>query len=232
MNSPKVFIGIITAEIKRYAEDLFMIYLFEIDYPNKEILIVDNSEGDNYANHLREYGIKVLRGRALEDTRARLIHSRNILRKEFLKGDCEFFFSLESDVLPPKDIIQRLMDRRKDIVSAIYCFPSGAPIAYDYSFFSDDMRQRIRTERCREDKLLAIKIAGLGAILIKREVIKKIRFRYKKGHTGTDDCWFSLDAASLGYQVYLDTAIKCKHYGAYCGLEEVIEFKDGGKHDK
>lgn len=224
MESPKVFIGIITAEAKQYAEDLFMLHLNQITYPNKEIVIVDNSEDVNYCVYLCKYGHRVIRETRFKDLRKTLIHSRNRLRKEFLESDCDYFFSLESDVLCIPDAIDQLMMRRKEIVSGIYCYPSGAPIAFDYAFFSNEMRQRVRTDVCRADELLSIKIIGLGLALIKREVIEKIKFRYVDSASGTDDVWFSLDALAHGYKVYLDTAVKCDHYGNYGGFKEVIQF--------
>jgi GT2 family glycosyltransferase len=227
MNNPKVFIGIITYDGKKYAEDLFFLHLTQLTYSNKLIVIVDNSDKDTYANHLKEYGYLVLKGPVRKDSRQRIVDSRNILREAFLRSDCEYFFSLESDVLPEIDVIERLMERDVEIVSAIYCFPSGAPIAYDYSFFSSDLRQRVRTEACRAKKLLKIKIIGLGAALIKREVIERVIFRFEEHASGTDDCWFSLDALNLGYNIYLDSNVRCKHFGAYFGMQEVIEFDKG-----
>lgn len=222
---PKVFIGIITSDSKEYAESMFMMHLKMQKYPNKEVLLVDNSEDKKYHKGLKQYGYRTIHAERFEDLRKTLVHSRNILRDEFLKSDCDYFFSLESDVLIEADTIESLMGKDKDFISGIYCYASGAPIAFDYSYYSDDMRQRVRTDVCREGRVIEIKITGLGLLLVKRHILEKIKFRYEDNASGTDDVWFSLDAIELGVSIFLDTSVRCKHFGNYCGKKEIIEFK-------
>ena len=223
---PKVFIGIITSEAKKYAESLFMLHLKMQKYPNVQVLIIDNSEEEQYYYKLKLYDFEVIHAKRFKDLRATLVFSRNLLRTAFLKSNSDYFFSLESDVLVTPDTIEILMQKNKDIISGIYCYPSGAPIAFDYSFYSDELKQRVRTESCRSNQVIEIKVAGLGCLLVKRHVIEKILFRFEENASGTDDVWFCLDAIDQGIRVFLDTSVKCAHFGNYYGKKEIIQFRE------
>ena len=58
---------------------------------------------------------------------------------------------------------------------------------------------------------MKVKQCGLGCVLIKKEVLEKIEFRIDKTTDGFDDATFCDDTLEKGYELYVDTRVKCKH---------------------
>ena len=56
-----------------------------------------------------------------------------------------------------------------------------------------------------------IRMSGLGCILISKDVLEKIKFKYEEGKKNTDDRYFSDDVYDLKIPIILDTSIRCKH---------------------
>ena len=65
--------------------------------------------------------------------------------------------------------------------------------------------------KIKNNELLKIDGIGLGCLLIHRNVLNKVKFRYKKEINYYDDVCFSYDALKLGYEIFVDTRIKCRH---------------------
>ena len=66
-------------------------------------------------------------------------------------------------------------------------------------------------QEIQEPKLIEVAIAGLGVVLIKKEVLEKIAFTYDENKPATDDFFFFTQTAKNGYKLYADTTIKCTH---------------------
>ncbi len=117
---PKVLIGCPTHKSKDYALKQYAEGIKKLDYKNFDVLIVDNSEDDDYSEKIRKHGFVVLKGPSTGSTRERIVESRNIIRRRFLEGKYDYFLSLEQDVVPPPDIIKKLIERNVQIISALY----------------------------------------------------------------------------------------------------------------
>ena len=72
--------------------------------------------------------------------------------------------------------------------------------------------RRLRFSEVPKDELIEVITCGLGCVLIKRDVLENIKFRYEKGKEPWDDLWFCEDARAKGFKVYVDTSAKCKHF--------------------
>ncbi len=135
---PRVLVGCPTYSGKKYALPRFVAALKKLDYPTYDILLVDNSEGDEYKKELEKLGIPVVKGPSTGDPMERITKSRNILRDKFIEGKYDFLLSLEQDVTPPPDAIGKLMSRGVAVVSGLYANffqdnfgkPTAHPVAY------------------------------------------------------------------------------------------------------
>ena len=56
-----------------------------------------------------------------------------------------------------------------------------------------------------------MEVCGLGCILMHKDVLKNIKFRYDPEKEGFDDVFFCEDASKEGFEIFCDTNIKCKH---------------------
>ena len=101
---PKILVGCPTSHHKAYCLKEYAEAVKSLDYPNYDILLVDNSPDEDYINKIKEHGLSVIKGHYFEGARDRIIASRNILRQKAIDEGYDYFFSLEQDVIPPRDI--------------------------------------------------------------------------------------------------------------------------------
>ncbi|MDP7115832.1 MAG: hypothetical protein QF632_01820 [Candidatus Woesearchaeota archaeon] len=240
---PKVFIGCPTWIGKKYCINKYLNGITNLDYPEKYFMIADNSKTDEYLDILKEKGINALKGEHYDDPVKSVVESRNMLREQFLEGDCEYFFSLEQDVVAPRDAIIKMIAHNKRVVSGLY-FTAGEvnekpvmmPLAYvgvakefiekikadpkvykdqyeelkKYNFDPKEVKRRLTFKETEGETFMPVLRVGLGCVLIHRDVLEKIKFRYNPH--GYDDMTFCSDVLAKNWKIFLDTSIKCRHF--------------------
>ncbi len=223
MKYPKVLVGCPVSDHKLYCIERYLKAVNNLTYPNFDILLVDNSENEKLYQKLKSDGVSIKRIEYVPLARERLVKSRNLLVERVLEGNYDYFFSLEVDVIPPKDIIERLLSHDKKIVSGVYFKPIKfkdqhgrklkeeiMPIAYQK--IQGNRVKRMTYADVRGDNLVQVHIVGLGCLMINKEVFeKKINFRYDAEKKIFDDTWFCLDSHEEGYGIHMDTSLKCIH---------------------
>ncbi len=219
MSDPKILVGCPTSFHKEYALELYAKALKDLTYSNFDILLIDNSKDDIYFKKLKSLELPVIKGPWFESARDRIIASRNLLRQKTLDEGYDYFFSLEQDVLPPPNILQGLLKHNKEIITAIYfadnvipgkILPELIPLVYVLEN-PETLAMRALNSKELWDKqgLMEIVSAGLGCVLIHKNILKQIKFRYDKNTF--DDRWFFIDLYNKKIKSYADTSLKCKH---------------------
>lgn len=214
--TPKILVGCPTSNHKNYALKHYVKGVKALRYDNFDILIVDNSKSDNYMEKIQSLGLPVIKGPYSDSARQRIIDSRNILRQKVLDEGYDYFFSLEQDVIPPKDVIQRLLNHNKKIVTGVYF---SYQTNNDVTLLVPLLWQRVAKNEVRfmlekeiaEPRLVEVGACGVGCVLIHRDVLEKVKFRFDRNDKGFDDMWFCLDAFNAGFKIFADTSVKCKH---------------------
>ncbi len=237
----KIFLGCPTAKIKSYALTYYAEGIKKLTFKNIQILLADNSSDDSYIAEIREQGLPVIKTPWHPTARASIVTSRNILREHFLKSDCTHFFSLEQDVIPAPNVIEKLLFHNVPIISGVYLnmykTPHGLmklPVLWgavtkaefdakkDDSTFQEylekeditdesDMMRKLNFSEVKGSHLLPVMACGLGCVLIAREVVEKVPFRYEPDRICFDDMFFCKDSKNHGYTILCDTAVKCRH---------------------
>ncbi|MDP2907669.1 MAG: glycosyltransferase family A protein, partial [Nanoarchaeota archaeon] len=190
---PKVLVGCPTSDLKGYALERYIRGIKDLNYENFDILLVDNSKTDNYLKKIKKLGLPVVKGTYNDSARQRIIDSRNIIRQKVLDGDYEYFFSLEQDVVPPPDMIQKLLGHNKKIVSGVYFtyqIDKGINVG-----LTPVLRKKVGKDglviMSKEDvvqpRFMEVGACGLGCVLIHRDVLEKIKFRFSEDYEGFDD---------------------------------------------
>ncbi len=88
-----------------------------------------------------------------------------------------------------------------------YCLREYDPAGLDY----------ISEEEINKPQLIEIKGCGLSCVLIHKDVLKNIKFRYTGGF---DDMMFCKDAIEKGFKIFLDTEVTPKHlHSSWEGIE-------------
>jgi GT2 family glycosyltransferase len=238
----KVLVAAPTYNGMKYCQDVFLDRLKELDSLDYDILIVDNSRDNVCFEELKKVeGITILKDETdAEKNIWRLISSRNKIIKYALDNDYSHILMMDSDVIPPKNIISELLGCNKEIVSGLYFnyFGVGVDVKFlpgAWKFFTEkefeqikvkyplpslvksrfDLRRHLTKEEWGSGELLDVAIPSAGCMLMERKVFGKIR--YGKLNipqlnviTG-DDIYFITKAREAGFTAYCYTKIKCEH---------------------
>lgn len=224
-NNPKILLAAPINIVKAYClfgADGWLNAIKELDYDNYDIMLVDNSPSPVFAQKIRDldfYCSHLIPDHA--ETRYLLLHSLDIIRDRVLLGSYDFFFSLECDVFPQKDIIHRLLAHNKDIVGTTYWTGHGYNsylnlqildiLHKDYE--NHKLESKVRDMSFEEAQLFMdgtckpVYANGIGCALISREIVENIPFRIDPADSGFPDSFFHQDLWRNRIDNYVDTSI-------------------------
>ena len=244
MNNPKVLIGVVTASQKDYCVEEFKQQLKDFTYDNYEVLIIDNSEDIAHIETFKDFNVKHSSRLWKDGTYKRgnemLTDCQNIIRTEFLEGDYDFLFMLESDVFVSKDWIQYAVSFDAPVYTATYPVKVGR---YDLptmcvQYLHTLRRQGIKRSLANTLMLppdvkfpaevkpithfkigdnMCLTHTGIGCTLMRRDVLKYVPFRIdigndmKTGNMTFSDTFFFTDCLIKRIEVLFDNRYICKH---------------------
>jgi len=227
---PKVLVASPIVDMYRYCLPQYIESLKTLTYKNYDILLVDNSESDEYKKEIESFGVKVLKSPHLFNVHDRLPAARNVIRQYALDHDYDFFLCLEHDIIPPRDVIQRLLRHKKLAVSGVYyktfviAYRDGEkitkraqevrPVLYGFppSGSKDQEAMTFCTMQDVEgDKIMRIRGSGFGCLLIHRFILEKFPFHTNEQKNIFDDVALSHDLFYADIPMYVDTSVKCQH---------------------
>lgn len=138
-----------------------------------------------------------------------LAELRNLLLDAFLESDCDYLFSLDSDILVPAHTLTQLLADDGDIVSALVCngHEVGDTDIYNILERSSDGSYR-HMRNFPRDRVFPVDCSG-AAYLIKRTVIAS-GVRYAS-QGGGEDIAFCEAARSRGFNILCDGRVECIH---------------------
>jgi len=224
MLSPKVLVFTPIYKAKDYCLDEFLENCKKITYKNYEHIIIDNSDTKQYyyelQSRLEGTGIKVFHTERGNNSREALARAQNVARKYFLEGDYKFLLSLESDIFPPIDFIQKLILHLRPVVTGFYEIGSQTvrlPCITIKEYHKNLGAFGTRLLRKDEYKdytnvgLKEVAAGGMGICLMERWVVELFPFYYDPRFTGHSDVYFFNDCLNHSIPVYVDTDIVCDH---------------------
>lgn len=137
--------------------------------------------------------------------------SREKVAEFALKNNCTHLFFVDSDMYFNGSTLSRLLALDKDIVGAMYNFRT-LPIQTTAKLFEDFI----------PNEPFKVYGLGMGCILIKTEVFKKLKkpyFLITRDEHGdaihTEDVYFSEKAREAGIDTWCDPSLEVKHIGDY-----------------
>ena len=219
---PKVLVGCPTSDWHEYCIDEFLSTVKNFSYKNYKLLLTDNSKTDSFFKKLKKRNVPIIKTPYLKRARSRVTRDHNLLRKIALKENYDFLLILDQDVLPPKDAIDRLISHDKGIVYGLYfghhVLDDGInevmPFAWAFKKGKKGHWGKVRylnPDEYNNSKLVEVAFCGGGCIMIKSNVLEKIKFRYSTKIDAWDDRWLGYDAHKNKFEVYLDPTVKCRH---------------------
>lgn len=148
----------------------------------------------------------------------RIAKVREEIRKAFLKSDCTHLYFHDADMIPPYDIVERLLTHDRDIASGLYVMRKFTEpivpvmgLGLRVTECSDIREQGLFTN----DNVQEVISVGMGCMLIRREVLEKVCFRatsYYTHNKTSEDYQFCVDAFEAGFKKpVLDLSLPCWH---------------------
>lgn len=222
----KILVASPTADVKDYCFNEWLSNVNNFTYPNLEIMICDNSEKRDYYVQLKDTheNQKNINFHRVTPSQYNLSF-KHILAKSHdrcrlfaLENDFDYLLHLETDVFPPINVIERLLDARKKVVGAMYFIEEGENSKLMVQQIEDwgiDHRETFNLEEndilMVDGELKKVFSCGLGCVLIEKSVLKDIVFRYEDNSPVHPDSFFYADLDRKNIPVYLDTSILCEH---------------------
>lgn len=221
---PRVLIGVPTYAGKNYCLHEFIegLWLLNTDGFDVRFLIVDNTmDGGKNAAYIESYS--AIRTIHLDVSGAptvshKLLMSHECLRKAALEMKVDYLLHVESDLRLEPFTLQYLYLTNKQVVSANYGLNTGAsryPIAHMAKemlpthhakgriMISPQLLWRAFIERGSQETSLA----GVGTILIHRNVLRDVPFRLESGSDHGCDSWWSIDVWNAGYRIFVNNDV-------------------------
>jgi hypothetical protein len=153
-------------------------------------------------------------------------HGRNAGCQRCLEGGYDYLFWLDSDVIPPRDALLRLLAHRLPIVSGLYCRrspPHGVPVMIKNGQWVTQFPM---------GALVEVDLVGAGCLLLHRSVLERLPpqrpeagkhwFDWRVDMQGRmppeyclseDFTFVKACKEKLGISTYVDTSVQCRHVG-------------------
>lgn len=225
MKLPRVLIGVCTYEGKDYIWPKFKENLAQLSYPNYDVMIVDNGKDNKYARRIKKECDFIVKHipRAI-NSRIGHAESLNTIRDYFLANNYDYLLLVESDLLPPVDIIERLLVTGKDVIGCMYYIghhwdEKRQPTA---CLFKVDPKTGKTRRVTREEgwKMYGTGVqpihgCGIGTTLVARSIIEQYKFWWHLSNPPKhSDVLFFADLHNDGIQAYVNTDVIIPHYAS------------------
>lgn len=231
----------------------FLKHLDSIDFNKEDIhlyFLVNNSQDNSkkilfnfMKEHLNEYAsIKVETMKTkykFQDERTTTIRNqytyrhlseiRNAALNYAKKLNVDYLLSVDSDILVPSNIIDKLLSANRPIVSSLiyngYLVEPNSPWKYtNIMRFNGGNIEHIsnwytkNAEILTESKLTSVDVTGAVSLISRDVIVGDVRYGY---HPKGEDVYFSLDAKSKGFDSFCDLSCFSQHIMCEKQLENI-----------
>lgn len=217
----------------------FLDRMKSLSYGDYDIFLVDNSENRDFAKKLKkEYGVDVLHLNLDMSGMKKIVRCRNRIFSYAAENGYDYVLMMDSDVIPPVDIIERLLFHDKDIVSGLYfgvfnvdrkqkvksvawkCLTEDEWEEVKGQLMSElvrrreDVRRNLTEEEIDSGELQEVIIPSCGCMLVSRNVFGRFKYGILDvlgGLSTGDDIYFCRKVREAGIKLYCDPTVKCEH---------------------
>lgn len=162
----------------------------------------------------------------------RIFHdfARNGMVEEFMESGCDILWFLDSDISPPTDILNLVVEDgdKWDLAGApypVFMTPGGEKDpAIVYCVYDNAKGVGYAPTDIPRSGKTFVNAVATGCMFIKRGVLEKMEkpyfnFEYKnetREMTVGEDLGFCRKVNAMGYQFFVDYSLVCKHYKNVC----------------
>jgi len=133
--------------------------------------------------------------------------NRKHIRRVFLEGNYDYLIQIDSDILPPKNLLS-IIDLDKDIISA------GIKTVKSDNIIPLALKEVAPKEYLpmTNTGLFECDAVGGGCVCIRRNVLEDIDYNYMSDEVGAEDFDFCSRSKEAGYKVWYHEGMKAIHF--------------------
>lgn len=135
-------------------------------------------------------------------------NKNNAVRDAIHEG-YEYIFFVDDDQMFPPNILKKLLEANKDIISCNLL--NRTPPFHPYLFANADENGRGNPIELNGSGIIEIDGCGIGGVLVKTNVFIKVPPFAVDEHVGTEDLYFCREARKVGYKIYVDLEAPSGH---------------------
>lgn len=154
--------------------------------------------------------------------------ARNELAKKAIEMEADYVLWLDSDMVFAPDILKRLLEVDRDIVTGVYYRRAApyTPVLFDQLDIDENGCTFHNMDQV-PDTLTEIAGCGFGCVLMKTQALFDVACIYQDMFSPIigvgEDLSFCHRARSIGYHIYVEPSIKCGHVGHQIITEEFFK---------
>lgn len=155
--------------------------------------------------------------------------SRNKLAAKAMKEEADYILWLDSDMVFSPDLLEKLIDDDKDMVSGIYFRRTSpwTPVIFKDSELKDSRLEWTDYVEYPKETLFKVAGAGFGCVLMKTDILFDMVGRFGDWfsplYNSGEDLSFCYRARELGYEIWCDSRVKCGHMSHQMITEDFYE---------
>ena len=143
--------------------------------------------------------------------------SRNKLAAKAMKEEADYILWLDSDMVFSPDLLEKLIEDDKDMVSGIYFRRTSPwnPVIFKDSELKDSRLEWTDYVEYPKETLFKVAGVGFGCVLMKTDILFDMVGRFGDWfsplYNSGEGLSFCYRAKELGYEIWCDSRIKCGH---------------------
>jgi len=151
-------------------------------------------------------------------THKNVLHQYQNARRMCLEGDYDALWTIEHDMLPPADALQRMSCTPAQVVYGVYLLRHGSLVLNAWEYIGDrNLGESLslypeKLEAARERGSVRVCGCGWGCTLIHRPALERIEFRDGGGENPAGDLAFAHAALAEGIASVARFDVLCGHY--------------------
>lgn len=147
LKGPQILIACANYSCKEYAMQRWLDAVDNLDWPNKRMLLVDNSDTPEFYERWCERVSMIRIELQREPMNRRIALSMERIRQEFLASDATYWLNLESDVIAPPETIRVLLKHGQQACWTSHNYPDRTNPEQGMSGFGCSLFSRLLMEQ-------------------------------------------------------------------------------------
>jgi GT2 family glycosyltransferase len=152
----------------------------------------------------------------IERVATTISRSREQIRQYAIAQKYDYIFWIDSDTIPPIDVLDRFLHHNKEVVSGVYTYKGTDRVVATILVDKEkDLCSTVPYEKVIEqglkDELLEIRACGFGCLLMHKSIFEQIPFETEFSQHESEDIRYCQRIGEKNITLWLDCKVVCLH---------------------